>query len=142
MKIFFVILLLISVNNSNGQNTLNDKQSTEQEGIDKNSKSITLLTIAVSGLSTLIIGLLLYIKNSHSKDMKAILGISNKFIEATMKINSTSETLSTSIANSGVQISGAIDRIERTTDELHKFIISNLYKANNDPPYKSKKKNK
>ena len=90
--------------------------------IDQNSKSITLLTIAVSSMATLFIALLIYIKKMHGKSIQ----IATKFVEVTGAMNATTEKLAESIRVSGDKISAAVDRQERTVDDLHKFILSTL----------------
>lgn len=87
--------------------------------IEKNTKSITLLTVAIGFLVSFISALLLYIKKQHSK----VIDMSGKFIEATVKMNSTQEKLSCSIDNSAEKLSGAVDRSTAMTNELHKYII-------------------
>lgn len=101
--------------------TIAQVQDTQNE-VEKNAKAITLLTIAVSSMASLIIALLLYIKKSHSKTIS----IATKFVEATMAMSQTHEKLATSIDNSGDKISSAVDRQERTTNDLHKFLLDKM----------------
>ncbi len=123
MKLILIILLIVACGNyaHSQQNTPEQEQmeSNQAQG-DQNSKSITLLTIAISAMATFITALLVYIKKMHSKQVQ----LATKFVEATMSMVAMSDKLSTSIDNSGEKVTRALENNERTVTDLHKYILS------------------
>lgn len=124
MKIL-ILCLLFSVS-CLGQDSTNKAQDIAQvstrKDVDQNTKSITQLTIAVSGLCAFIGVLLLYIKKSHSKTIVIV----EKVVGAITESNASNEKLATAIEVMGDKISGAVDRNSVIVNDAHMFIIKNL----------------
>ncbi len=123
MKLILIILLIVACGNyAHSQQSTPEQvqmESNQAQG-DQNSKSITLLTIAISAMATFITALLVYIKKMHSKQVQ----LATKFVEATMSMVAMSDKLSTSIDNSGEKVTRALENNERTVTDLHKYILS------------------
>ena len=88
--------------------------------VDQNKKAITLMTVAVTALSSFCTALLVYIRKAHAKQLT----MSARFVEATMAVTSSTEKLAESIKVSGEKISAAVDRQQVTVNDLHKFLLT------------------
>lgn len=84
---------------------------------------VTLLIIAISALVAAIVALALYIRSIHNKNMKAMLSLTEKAVEAITKVDATIAIQTKSNELTSAANLSAITSFDRAVNNLHTLIL-------------------